>query len=225
MIVVVGTPAWRAAEPAGPAGPACAIAVAAAARGAAVELVGRAGDDAAGDALMIALARAGVGHVALLRDPARPTPVVDPLEDGEALSPLDDLDEAERSLDGAVGTAITGPVAAAPRLEPADIDLGLRYLTSFRVVVVTDDVAAIAVPVAADATSYAGAHLIVLIGAGSSPQLGLPDTATVLEAPTVDAEGAFAVLVGAYAAAIDGGALPAEAFKLAVAERGATALR
>ena len=70
MIVVVGTPAWRPTEPAAPAGLACGIALAAAAHGAAVELVGRTGDDPAGDALLIALAHAGVGHVARLRDPA-----------------------------------------------------------------------------------------------------------------------------------------------------------
>ena len=45
--------------------------MAAAAPRAAVEIVGRVGDDPDGDALMIALARAGVGHVAVLRDPAR----------------------------------------------------------------------------------------------------------------------------------------------------------
>ncbi len=78
MIVIVGNPAWRAADPAVPAGRACEVAVAAAARGRRVELLGRAGDDAAGDALLLALAQAGVGHVAVLRDPARPTPIVEP---------------------------------------------------------------------------------------------------------------------------------------------------
>ena len=83
VIVVVGTPAWRAAEPAGPDGRACRVALAAAERGAAVELIGRAGDDPAGDAMLLALARAHVGHVALLRDPARPTPILAAATDDE----------------------------------------------------------------------------------------------------------------------------------------------
>ena len=43
MIVVVGAPAWREAEPAGPDGRACRIALAAAERGSGVELIGRSG--------------------------------------------------------------------------------------------------------------------------------------------------------------------------------------
>jgi hypothetical protein len=41
-----------------------------------VELIAKLGDDAAGDELLFALTRAGVGHAAMLRDPARATPVV-----------------------------------------------------------------------------------------------------------------------------------------------------
>ena len=86
MIVVVGSPAWRDADPAGPAGRACEIALAAAGRGAVVEIVGRAGDDRVGDSLLIALAlTAAIGYLAARRaqqavaarvlvtaDPARP---------------------------------------------------------------------------------------------------------------------------------------------------------
>ena len=49
-----------------------------------MELIGRAGDDPAGDAMLLALARASVGHVALLRDPARPTPIVADVSDDES---------------------------------------------------------------------------------------------------------------------------------------------
>ena len=204
MIVVVGGPAWRTAEPAGPDGRACRIALAAADRGAAVELVGRAGDDPAGDALMLALARAGVGHVALLRDPARPTPIVAPVPD-DATSITADAPE------GASGAAhpTDGPV-----LEPADISLGLRYLPTYDVIVVTDDVVADALPVAADAAAYAGAQLIVLIG-DVSTAADLPPSASVLEVPADDHDGVFAALVGAYAAALDAGASPADAFATA----------
>lgn len=44
------------------------------ATGVATEIVGRVGDDARGEALLLALSRSGVGHVAVLRDPARATP-------------------------------------------------------------------------------------------------------------------------------------------------------
>ncbi|HYO43402.1 MAG TPA: hypothetical protein VES19_09410, partial [Candidatus Limnocylindrales bacterium] len=62
MIVVLGSLAWREAPAPSPVGRAPEIAMAAAARGAQVEVVGRVGDDRAGDALVIALAGAGVGH-------------------------------------------------------------------------------------------------------------------------------------------------------------------
>jgi sugar/nucleoside kinase (ribokinase family) len=80
MIAVVGLPAW-AGTPDGEGsagGPAVDIAVAAHRRGAAVELVGKVGDDGAGDAVVVSLGRLGIGHAALLRDPTRPTPVIAP---------------------------------------------------------------------------------------------------------------------------------------------------
>ena len=59
MIVVVGPPAWRNGEPGTPAGRTCEVALAAAEAGARAEVVGRIGDDPAGDALLIALAQGG----------------------------------------------------------------------------------------------------------------------------------------------------------------------
>src|SRR4029453_11268758 len=77
VIVVVGGPLLgRSQDGPQPAGLSGSIAAAAATAGSTVELVGRVGEDADGEALVLALARAGVGHVALLRDPARATPVV-----------------------------------------------------------------------------------------------------------------------------------------------------
>ena len=58
-------------------------------------------------------------------------------------------------------------------LEPADVSLGLRYLPGYDVIVVTDDVAAEAIPVAAEAAEFAGAHLVVLVGEGSAAPEGL----------------------------------------------------
>jgi ribokinase len=204
VIVVVGTPAWRESEPQGPDGRACRIALSAARAGASVELIGRAGDDPAGDRLMIALTQAGVGHVALLRDPARPTPIVE-------MAPAEESSVADERAEP---NAPVVPQQDRPVLEPADVALGLRYLPSYEVIVVTDDVRPDAIPVAAEAAAFAGAQLVVLVRAGPGRDVG-PDAATVLEAPATDPDGAFAELVGAYAAALDGGAKPADAFAAA----------
>ena len=171
-----------------------------------MELVGRAGDDPAGDALMIALARAGVGHVALLRDPARPTPLIEPAPDAEESSLLDD-DTGE--------ARVVAPAAAGPRLEAPDVDLGLRYLTAFGVIVVTPEALEAALAVATDAAAFAGAHLVVLVEEGSDPPAGVPGAATVLAAPGSDPDGAFSTLVGRYAAGLDAGTAPADAFATA----------
>ncbi len=96
MIVVIGRP--RAPRPAGspdvappvPAGLCVSIARAAVAAGAIVELVGSIGDDAAGDAVVVGLSRLGIGHAALLRDPAARTPLPDAPAD--ALPRLDRAD-------------------------------------------------------------------------------------------------------------------------------------
>jgi sugar/nucleoside kinase (ribokinase family) len=209
MITVVGIPAWREGEPAGPAGRACDIAIAAAARGARVELVGRAGDDPAGDRLLLALARAGVGHAALLRDPSQPTPRIAAPPQPDAVDPAIDMDVDPE------------PVAdQAPRLEPEDVELGLRYLTDFSVLVVTDDVPRDALAVAVESAAFAGARLVVLVPSGDSPPEEMPADGTVLAAPDSPDDGEFGALVGAYAAALDGGMEPADAFRAATGAGG-----
>jgi hypothetical protein len=210
MIVIVGSPAWRPFDPAGPAGLTCAIAAAAAIAGSSVELVGRIGDDAMGDALLIGLSRAGVGHVAVLRDPAQPTSVQRPTPDP---GPADVVDVEPEP----VGFAAS--LSPAPRLQPADVALGLSYLTSYRVLVVTDDVPPEVIPACVDGAAFAGASLVVLVPEQAAPPDGLPTGTTVLATPA-DAEGAFAALVGGYAAAVDAGTEPAEAFRAATASSG-----
>ena len=202
MIVVVGSLAWREAPVAAPAGRAPEIAMAAAARGAQVEVVGRVGDDRTGDALVIALARAGVGHAAVLRDPVHGTPVLAP-------PPADDPDPF------ADDTARPVASPGGPRLEAADVSLGLPYLTTFAVLVVADDVPVAAMRACVDGAQFAGAHLVLLVPPGRLPPVTLPADATVLAAPDVADEGAFAALVGAYAAAVDAGEAPAAAFRTA----------
>ena len=77
MIVVLGRPGLGVAVAGGSQpldGLAALVALAAVDRGARVELVGTVGEDQAGDAVMVALGAAGVGHAAVLRDPAGVTP-------------------------------------------------------------------------------------------------------------------------------------------------------
>jgi sugar/nucleoside kinase (ribokinase family) len=205
VIVVIGSPAWRDANPPGPAGLACGIAVAAAARGTAVELVGRVGDDQDGDALVIALAHAGVGHAAVLRDPVRRTPrLAVPLEP-EAIAD-------EPAPPGAAGTM------TAPRLEPADVSLALSYLTAFAVLVITDEVPADVLPAALDGAGFAGAHVVMLLAPGTRPPDGLGAVSTVLAVPGEGDEGAFATVVGVYAEGLAAGLEPATAFRAAIGD-------
>ena len=210
MIVVVGVPGWRAGDGARPDGRSGRIAVAAANAGARVELVGRVGDDRDGDALLLALSRAGVGHAAVLRDPSRSTPRVvarDEDDDGVAADPA--------------GAPASDEPAAGPQLDAADLELGLRYLTDYRVLVVADPLAEDALRTVAEATAYSGAQLVVVADA-PPPADVLPASATVLISPPDD-EDAFASMVGTYAAALDRGDAPDSAFRQAMATVGGAA--
>lgn len=215
MIVVLGLPA-AGAGPDGsvaPAGLAAAIAVAAAAAGSDVELVGRVGDDAAGEAVLIALGRAGVGHRAVLRD-ARPTASV------AADSPGDDA----AAMPDPLALASDGPdsrpdPAADSFLDAGDIAMGLRYVPEFRVLVAAVALDATGAAAVTEAAAFAGAALVAVTWATRGADLGLP-TATVLEAPPSDPDGAFAAVVAGYAVALDRGTDPATAFRSAVAAGG-----
>ena len=115
--------------------------------------------------------------------------------------------------------ASTAVPPSGPVLEPADVSLALRYLPGYDVIVVTDDVPAAAIPVAVEAAAFAGAHLVVLVGNGSAGPEGLPPEALVLETPAEDPDGAFAHLVGGYAAGLAAGESPADAFAAARGDR------
>ena len=216
MIVVIGSPRGRqTAKGIAAAGVAVTVGRVAAAAGAEVQLVGKVGEGPVGDAVLLSLAQDRVGHAAVLRDATTPTPLVSGREDHEAvLEPIDgDVDGAEPS------TAPSPSADVLPALDSGDLQLALRYLPDYRVVVVADALDETALSTVVAAGRWAGAHLIVVVAAGSSAS-GLPDDATVLEAPAVDADGAFATVIGAYAAALDRGANPAEAFASAKAESG-----
>ncbi|MFM2106359.1 MAG: pfkB family carbohydrate kinase [Chloroflexota bacterium] len=205
MIVVVGTLAYRPAAggaAGAPAGRAAAIARAAVTAGAEVQVVGRIGGDAAGDALVVALGREGIGHTALLRDAVHPTP----------LAAADGADPATAPTDA--------PGEAVPHrpLEPADAELALRYLPGARVVVAADPLEPPVLAAVVAGSSFATAHLVAVVTEPRAP--GVPDEATVLVAPREDPGDGFARLVGAYAAGLDAGTEPGLAFREAVAATG-----
>ncbi len=206
------------------AGLAARIALAAAAAGADVQLIGKVGDDAAGDAVVLALARGGVGHLALLRAPGE-TPVAAVMarrtgDDGDAEGLVATLlgDVLDAETPGEPGDAphpATEPdVAAGPGLplEPADVSLGLNYLSDFRVVVAADPLEDAAARVVADATAFVEGTLVAVTVPGRRVPAAF-ETATVFEAPTDDPDGAFATLVGRFAAALDRGQPASAAFR------------
>lgn len=173
--------------------PAGRIAFAAAEAGARVELVGSVGDDADGEAVALELGKAAIGHAALLRDPAGVTPraTADAAEEAHAL----------------------------PRLDAADLDLGLRYITDCHVLVAAEPLDPEATDIVTGAATYHGAALILVTATATTPAVELPGSATVLEMPDHD-DGAFAVLVGRYAALLDGGREAPEAWHDALVETG-----
>ena len=158
------------------------VALAAASAGRTVQLVGRIGDDAEADPLLQALARGGVGHVAMLRDASRPT------------------------IPAGAAATDAGP----HELEAADVELALRYLVDFAVVVVVEPTSAAVLAVVADAADW-GEATVVLVRSGDLTPPGpmeavlLEAEAVVLEAEIDEAPQAFAERVGSIVAALDAG--------------------
>ena len=212
MIVVVGLPAYADS----PDGERCAgglaveVSAAAQRRGSVVELVGKVGNDGAGDAVVVALGRMGIGHAALLRDPLLPTPVLAPAQ-------ADD-DAVEVDADGPESRLLPADAAARPGLDAADIDLALKFLPQARVVVLAGQLPDGGVSTAAEGAAFAGARLIVLVPSGVAAPV-VPADATVLEAPPDD-DGSFGRLVGIFAGALYAGVEPAAAFSEAVSAAG-----
>jgi hypothetical protein len=218
MIVVIGCPLGRLAEGVvAAAGMSSGVALSAAGAGRVVQLVGRVGDDPTADAVVLDLARGGVGHVALLRDPTRVTPL-EPLGPEEA--EIDGADD-DGGLAETEDPPTTPPAAQpAPALEAADVDLGLRYLTEFAVLVVAEPVDATTIAVVAEAARWGDARLILVVPRDDPIPDGLPSDAVVFEAPDADPDGVFATLVGHFAAGLDEGAEPGEAFRASLGSDG-----
>ena len=215
MIVVIGSPvALPIASGLAAGGLAAAVAQATAGLGSATQLVGRVGEDAAGDGVLLALAAAGVDHVAVLREPSRPTPSAPPRAGLPASPDGPVLGEAMfEELDGQGGASaeISDPTPDGLTMDAADLELALRYLPDYRVVVLAADLDPAALATVIAAAGWAGAHLVALVAAGSDGS-ALPPDATVLERPATDPDGAFARLVASFAAALDRGVEPATAF-------------
>lgn len=178
MIVVVGSPlalstdgrvgaAGRSAE--------IAAAIADATPDRPVQLVGRIGDDQVADAVLIDLSRRRVGHVAILRDAAHPTPL-------------------------AVTSSDTGPGDGhGLELDAQDVALALRYLTDIEVLVVTPGQSSAVVGAIADAGDWSGAA-VVLVGPGMSVDTVAARTPAILVEPAIDEQrAAFAARVAGIA--------------------------
>src|SRR5262245_56882658 len=159
MVVVIGTPFGRRTSGGlRAAGVPFAVARAAAEAGATVQLVGKVGDGPDGDAVVLAVAEAGVGHAALLRGQI-PVPIA-----LDADAELDrSLDEVAGIEDGeVVGESADSADFAGGGLEAADLALALRYLPDYRVVVIAEPLADDALAAVIDAARWAEARLIVV---------------------------------------------------------------
>jgi sugar/nucleoside kinase (ribokinase family) len=207
MIVVVGRPGMDAAGRLSRIPGMVALAVAEA--GEPVELVGSVGDDAAGDAVIVALGRAGIGHAALMRDPAAATPA------GDIAGSAHDPATGQRSADSATPP---DPVRL-PRLDASDVELGLRYLPECRVLVLAEPVGRDVRDAVTAAAAYHGAALVAVVAAGQQSLDDLPQTATQLVNPATD-DGSFAADVGRHAVATRRASAPKEATREATDEAG-----
>ena len=206
MIVVLGRPEVQRLEPDGelvPGGLPAEVALAIGRASVEVEMVGSIGDDPEGDRVVVELGRANVGHAALLRDPAAHTPIVG-------------RPSGERAL---------------PRLDAADIELGLRYVPQCGVLVLADVFDEAALEATLEAAGYHDAAVVMIAPEGSVDAASLGDAVTLLERPPAeddealgDSPGnatddvAFAGFIAEYAVRLDRGEAPADAFGAALGD-------
>ena len=130
---------------------------------------------------------------------------------------MGDRQLAELAQAGVGHATVTRSGASA--IEPADLDLALRYLPDIRAVVLVAPAAPL-VSTAFAAVSWSGASL-VMVGPLDADTIALVDAASVppivLEPPARDPDGAFAGLVAALATRLDAGEDPATAWQSTVA--------
>jgi hypothetical protein len=167
-VIVVGILA-----PGPPGDRATLIARRAAAAGARVEMAGVVPTTAAGDAALVELATASIGHATVIRSVAR-------------------------------------------AIEPADLELALRYLPEVRALVLVEPDPGL-LAVAQSAASWSGASLVVVAPPGAAPGAEPEDASSsapvVLVPPARDPDGTFAGFVAALAVRLDAGEAPAAAWR------------
>jgi hypothetical protein len=112
------------------------------------------------------------------------------------------------------------PTSGAPRLDAADIELGLSYVGDCRVLVVSDPLDGAALAAAADGAVYHRAALVIAAAISASAAPRLPEDSTLLEPPDDEDDAAFAQLVGRYAAQLDAGRGAADAWRDALSASG-----
>lgn len=143
-----------------------------------------------------------------------------------------DGDAAILALDaGGVGhvALLRDPTASTPRLDAGDIDLGLRYLPDYRVLVLAESLGLDAQRVALESARYHDARVLLIVEPGEAATPEVESAATVIESPVIAARTAppafpgddegrdedsdtaresaqrFAALVAQYAAKLDRG--------------------
>lgn len=100
----------------------------------------------------------------------------------------------------------------APTIEPADLELALRYLPDVRVIVVVAPDAAL-LRVAVAGSSWSGATLVIVGPLDQDAANVIEGShAMVLEPPEHDPDESFAGLVAAFARRVDAGDAPATAW-------------
>jgi hypothetical protein len=205
MIVVLGRPGIRRDAASGQIaldGLAATIAVEVARRGSAVELVGSVGDDPDGDRAIVELGRGGVGHAAVLRDPAGVTPGAS----ASGASPRLDAGDVElglRYLPECRVVIVAEPLPDAALGAAAE---GASYHGAALIVLVEPGVS-LPKAIASDATVL------------ELPAVEEPAADSAVEGGSADGPGeAFGSLVAAYAVGLDRGDPADAAFDAATSD-------
>ncbi len=199
-----------------PAGRSVGVAQAVHQAGGEVQLVGKVGEDLAGDAIVLELGRRGIGHAALARAGSGLTPK-------GTIAPTDVDAEPDPRAPGADDGATDEEPAGQPALpeglplDAADLKVALGYLPDIGAIVVATPLADDAAKVVAEAAAYHDAPLVSVVEpSGRTPPAFA--NAIVLEASA--SEQSFDRLVGAFAVRLASGANASDALREVAAEAG-----
>ena len=107
--------------------------------------------------------------------------------------------------------------SGANGIEPADLDLALRYLPDLRVIVLVRPAAAL-LATATAGSAWSGAALLVVGPLPAETAAVLPVDAIAIDPPTRDPDGAFAGVAASLAGRLDAGEAHAAAWEATVAE-------